>query len=229
MSANLNKIMVPVYLGKSPRNLGDMPFVTDDGMLLRAGDPVVRKPVHKTLNNIMRGFLDAKLDFEVMGCGIKVGKKQADGRIDSMFVMANVTDESFMLYVYKCPPDTLKPCTFKTDGAPIKGANSKSSRVMAKFDEIDDVSNVVAWAAELPGVFESGRRTCFNTGTVKKDKKDKKVKEPKTAKPANTKKPRAKLIQFPEAHEAPAAKEEEKQVDGEVKFTIGRRKKTATA
>jgi hypothetical protein len=178
--ADLNKVQVPVYTGKNPTYQGKQNLVTKEGLLVNSTRRVSEP--NEMLLDLLGALVDDEMSFEAVGTGLKIGRKVED-RLDSVCVIHNVGGKNFGVYVLKRHPEALpERKDFVTDGEPIKGANSKSSRVTIPF-EGNTATPIATFIKRLPTTFESGRITTFNHG------KPKKVAKPK--------KPKAEVIDMP--------------------------------
>ena len=216
MKTNLKNIVVETFLGRSPKFQGKEKLLADDG-LLSATNKRTDSPAG--LRDAISMLIDSGMEFETIGCGLKVGRR-VDGRLDSVAIFYNVDAENFTIYVIKRPPEDLPKFGFETDGNPVRGANSKSSRVFVKSGTAMQIRDFIL---SLPSVFENGRKTQFNKvlmGTqpskeapVKKEKKAKKTKEAV-----------ASVIQMPITPAAPAQNPVQQEI-----IVVPRRKKAALA
>lgn len=216
---SLRKMMVPRFYGKNPTPQGEEPMFNDEGLLTstksRCANP------NNLLLEVIDGLHRAGAVFECVGTGLKVGVEN-EGRKDSVCVLHNVSDTSFGVYVLKRPPDALPDHDgFETDGAPIAGANTKSSRLTIPF-EGNTAKPIVEFIGRLPSVFESGRKTTFNDGRPKKAKA--KTDKPKDdggpkAKKNKGKKDKNKPTEQPKVEEPPPSDDEN---DNVVSFSIGK-------
>lgn len=210
---SLKKLMVPRFYGKNPQPQGEEPLLNDEGLLTstksRAQNP------NKLLLEILEELRQAGAVFECVGTGLKIGIMKED-RKDSVCVIHNVNETSFGVYVLKRPPDALpKHDDVQTDGEPIAGANTKSSRLTIPY-EGNTAKPIADFIGRLPSVFESGRKTTFNDGRPKKVKSDK----PKAKK--NKEKKAKKNNTAPEV-EDPQDEPQDSNDDNVVEFTIGKK------
>lgn len=168
----LTKIDVPRFYGKNPQPQGSEPLLNDNGLLVNTKSRFANP--NQLLLDVLADLHDRGFQFECVGTGLKVGTVD-DGRKDSVCLIHNVNEHTFGLYVLKSHPDGLpKRDGMATEGEPIKGANSKSSRITIPY-EGNTAKPICDFVSRLPNVFESGRRTTFNDGRSRKNKADKNI------------------------------------------------------
>ena len=168
---NPENFSIRCYLGKNPKFQGDKKLITKEGVLVNAaGKRVTLHPRFRGILQYLLNIPDASI--EAVGTGLKIGRL-VEGKIESTAVFNNTTDKGFTVYALKINPDRLpKNLKFKTEGSPIRGANTKSSRIMINFDENDGNENEIAtFIGGLPSRFENGRITTFNSNKEEAAKK----------------------------------------------------------
>lgn len=169
---NLREVMVDSYFGRPPKLEGKFPLVNDEGVITTSRK---RRQSHKVLESILQKMLSNGLFMEAVGTGLKIGRTcKETNDVESLCVLHNFSDKGFEIYVLKRDANTLPKIEYKADGMPIRGANSKSSRVFVLYEGNEETSKDVAnFISSLPGRFENGRITTFNKKTEKMVKKHK--------------------------------------------------------
>ena len=190
-------------------------MLNDEGLLTGTKSRIPNP--NKLLLEVLEELRQAGAIFECVGTGLKIGIMK-EGRKDSVCVIHNVNETSFGVYVLKRPPDALPKHELQTDGEPIAGANTKSSRLTIPY-EGNTAKPIADFIGRLPSVFETGRKTTFNDGRAKKAKTDK----PKAKKSKKDKKAKAKGEE-PKTDE-PQTEDEPQDTndDNVVEFTIGKK------
>jgi hypothetical protein len=217
----LKAMMVPRFYGKNPQPQGEEPMLNDQGLMAGTKSRIANP--NPILLDVIDALRQEGMVFEAVGTGLKIGRMD-DGRKNSVCVMHNVNENGFGLYILKAPPVSLPDRSgIVTDGEPIKGANSHSSRLTVPFDG-NSSEKITNFIKQLPHVFESGRKTTFNDGRVRKEKKAK-AEGPKKGKKSKVDAGTTEIAPKAKAKDnEPKANEPNAKDDNVVHFTIGKKK-----
>ena len=143
---NLRGYNVPVFRGKKLIHTGDVPLITDEGLLINSQK---RIDTEEFIINFFYEFLKIGGKLEANGVGIKL-LVEHDGEYHYVGLVKNIKKIGFQIISRRCRPEKLPVITFNTYGKPTIGTNSKTSRIYVNNDEPTKAKEVAIFVTKLP-------------------------------------------------------------------------------